>query len=138
MLAAPVLIVFAALATVATGQAAGSGTLTMGPQSMEGNLVVAPGAVLEAGYDLTIPGSHPAVSVTFSDAQFAFAARCTSGGAPVSLTVAMPDATYAVPAGSSQWFPSGDQHSSLVYQGSIVVPDVCGGGTISLQAGGTF
>ena len=48
----------------------------------------------------------------------------------------MPDATYTAP--DSQWYPSGDQHSSLVYQGSISAPNLCGGGKLRLDKGGAF
>lgn len=48
----------------------------------------------------------------------------------------MPTQTYAVT--NDQWYPSGDQHSPLVYQGSITVPDLCGGGQLRLNQGGTF
>jgi hypothetical protein len=39
---------------------------------------------------------------------------------------------------SDQWYPSGDQSSPLVYQGSIAVPDLCFGGQLRLNQGGTF
>ncbi len=58
-LAAIVFVSLIVLAFATAGEAAGTGSLTMGPQAMEGNLIVAPGTVIEAGYDLTIPGSHP-------------------------------------------------------------------------------
>ena len=37
------------------------------------------------------------------------------------------------------WYPSGDQSSSLVYQGSATVPPACGtGAAVSFQKCGTF
>ena len=48
----------------------------------------------------------------------------------------MPDQAYIVT--STAWYPSGDQHSLLVYEGSIAVPDLCGGGALRLNHGGTF
>jgi hypothetical protein len=39
---------------------------------------------------------------------------------------------------SSDWLPSGDQHNALVYEGSVVVPDLCAGGQVRLDKGGTF
>jgi len=39
---------------------------------------------------------------------------------------------------SDQWYPSGDQPSPLVYQGSVGGPDPCGGGALDLARGGTF
>ena len=126
------LLVFAAAGDAATG------SLTMGPQAMEGNLVVTPGTILQAGYDFTIPGSHPATTVTFAAPQVVFDGVCTSGGAHVTLTVPMTTQSYADAAGSSSWLPSGDQHSPLVYQGALAVPDLCAGGSIRLAQGGTF
>jgi hypothetical protein len=62
----------------------------------------------------------------------------TAGATPSAstFTVPMPTQTYSVT--SDQWYPSGDQSSPLVYQGSVVVPDLCGGGQLSLDQGGTF
>jgi hypothetical protein len=110
----------------------------MGPQAMEGDLKVSPGTTLEAGYDFTVPGNHASFSLTVSDPQVVFAVRCVSGATPsaATFTVTMPTQTYAVT--NDQWYPSGDQSSPLVYQGSISVPDLCGGGQLRLDHGGTF
>lgn len=54
-----------------------------------------------------------------------------------TVTVPMPTQTYNSTNGGT-WYPSGNQSSSLVYQGSISVPDVCNGGKVSFQNGGTF
>jgi len=115
-----------------------SGSFSMGPQAMEGNLQVAPGATLRAGYDFTLPGNKNSLTMTVSAAQVTFAVACVSGATPSSptLTVTLTDQTYQIT--NDQWYPSGDQSSPLVYQGSVTVPDLCGGGTISLAKGGTF
>lgn len=113
-------------------------SLTMGPQSMEGALTVPPGTQLSAGYDFTLPGAHPATTVVFTNPQVSFVATCPNGAAGGAFTVTMPNATYTDPAGSSAWYPSGDQHSPLVYEGSISVPNLCNGGSVSLRQGGTF
>ena len=115
------------------------GAVSMGPQAMEGNLQVAPGATLKAGYDFTIPGDNNSVFVTFTNPEVTFAVKCANGMTPTmsTVTVPMPTQTYNSTNGGS-WFPSGDQSSSLVYQGSISVPDVCNGGNVSFQNGGTF
>ena len=111
--------------------------ITMGPQAMEGNLQVAPGAILKAGYSFTSPGNNASFFVNVSSAQVVFPYTCVSGGgSPGSLTVTMTDQTYHVT--NSQWYPTGDQHSPLVYQGQIVVPNVCNGGKLRFQRGGTF
>jgi len=115
------------------------GPVSMGPQAMEGNLQVAPGATLKAGYDFTIPGDNNSVFVTFANPEVIFNVKCVNGMTPTTstITVPMPTQTYNSTSGGS-WFPSGNQSSSLVYQGSISVPDVCNGGKVSFQNGGTF
>ena len=114
------------------------GSISEGPQAMEGDLKLAPGTTLMAGYDFTSPGNNTTFSVTVSNPQVVFTLRCVSGAisSQTSLTVTMPTTTYSVTG--SGWFPSGDQHSPLVYQGSVAIPDVCGGGQVRLDKGGTF
>jgi len=139
---------FGALAAVAAfgvgmveasaAQADTPGSLTMGPQGMEGDLKVMPGTALRVGYDFTIPGKHPSASVTFASPQVVFSATCVSGGGGGSFAVEMPTATYTDPQGSSAWYPSGDQHDDAVYQGELAVPDLCNGGQVRLAQGGTF
>ena len=107
--------------------------ISMGPQAMEGNLKLSPGDLLMAGYDFTIPGSHPAIQVQFINPMVTFQAECVEGGGGGTIVVPMPSDQFTVPEKSSAWFPSGDQHSPLVYQGSVVVPDLCGGGKITLR-----
>jgi hypothetical protein len=116
--------------------------LSMGPQAMEGDLKVAPGTTLKVGYDLTVPGLSSAVNITVTNPKVTFAnVHCASGATPTqsSFTVTMPNATYHVT--TTAWYPSGDQSSPLVYQGSIPVPNLCPGGTdhrVRLDKGGTF
>jgi hypothetical protein len=112
--------------------------LLMGPQAMEGNLHLSPGTTLEAGYDFTMPGSHPGATIYFIGAEVTFAWKCVSGAGSGNLAVPMADQSYTDTQSSSAWFPSGVQSSPLVYQGSTSVPDVCSGGLVSFQPGGTY
>lgn len=114
------------------------GSVSIGPQAMEGDLKVAPGTTLEVGYDFTLPSNSFPYIVTFVNPQVVFTARCVSGATPSAstFTVTMPDQSYD--DSSQAWLPSGDQHSSLVYQASIAVPDLCNGGAVRLDKGGTF
>jgi hypothetical protein len=114
------------------------GVITMGPQAMEGDLKVQPGETLWAGYSFTLPGSHPAAMVTFAGAQVSFSYTCVAGAGTGTFVVPIDDQSYSVPDNSSAWYPSGDQHSPAVYQGALAVPDVCNGGRVRLQRGGTF
>jgi hypothetical protein len=111
---------------------------TMGPQGMEGNLKVTPGKKIKAGYDFTIPGNSKTFTVMFSEANVTFKVRCVSGKAPSisSFAVALPKQFYAVT--NQNWYPSGDQSSSLVYQGEREVPNLCAGGQLNLGEGAVF
>lgn len=114
------------------------GSLSMGPQSMEGDLKVSPGTTLLAGYDFTVPGNNSPRTLTVNNPTLTFTVKCVSGASPSASTfkVSMPTATYSF--SDSQWYPSGDQSSSAVYQGSISVPNLCGGGQLRLNQGATF
>jgi Right handed beta helix region len=107
--------------------------VTMGPQAMEGSLRAAPGSLLRAGYDFTMPGAHADANVSFVAGQVEFDATCPNGGAGGSIVVPLADSSYSDPAGSSAWLPA-----DPAYQGQIAVPDLCNGGLVSLEAGGTF
>ncbi|WP_157578353.1 right-handed parallel beta-helix repeat-containing protein [Rudaea cellulosilytica] len=114
------------------------GSVAIGPQAMEGDLKVAPGATLKVGYDFTLPGNTSHFSALVSNAKVVFQARCVSGAAPsiASFTATMPNATYSVT--DQSWYPSADQRSSLVFERSLSVPDLCGGGQVRLDKGGVF
>ena len=113
----------------------------IGPQATEGNLQVSPGDTLKAGFDFKIPGQHPATNDYFTGAQVTFNVTCVGVASSRTISVPTPETSsgYADPSGdASDWFPSKDQTSPLVYQGSISVPDLCAGKKMSLSAGGTF
>lgn len=115
------------------------GSVTMGPQAMGGNLQISPGTTLEAGYDFTLPGNNKSLTMTVSAAQVTFAVSCVSKAAPSAPTLTVPLQAQTYQITNAQWYPSGDQSSPLVYQGSVPVPALCGpGGEISLAKGGTF
>jgi len=105
--------------------------------SMEGALHINPGDVLKAGYDFTMPGSHPAATVVVSG-EVDIHIRC-GDGRTFDITIPLPCASYSVAANENDWVPSGDQGSPLVYQGSVVAPDVCGNnGVCDASSGATF
>jgi hypothetical protein len=112
--------------------------VTMGPQAMDGNLRVAPGSVLSAGYDFTMPGRHADATVQFVNGRVAFNATCADGSGAGSIVVPLADASVLDPADSSAWYPSGNPSSPATFQGQVTVPDLCHGGLVSLKAGGTF
>ncbi len=122
----------------ATQTAPCPGTLRIGPQAMEGNLTVTPGTPLRVGYDFTLPGNKTALTVTVDQPRVVFTVLCVSGATPTNATIVVPMPTQSYPLADDQWHPSGDQNSPLAYQGTVTVPDLCGGGPLRLSQGGTF
>jgi len=115
------------------------GGVTMGPQAMDGNLQVTPGTALQAGFDFTLPANKNSLTMTVAAALVTFRVSCVSGAAPSLPTITVPLQAVTYQITSDLWYPSGDQSSPLVYQGSVAVPALCGtGGKISLAKGGIF
>jgi hypothetical protein len=106
--------------------------------SMEGNLPINPGDTISAGYDFTLPGTHPADTISATSGSVLLTVNCPDSSTQ-PLSIALPSQSYDVPANNSQWFPSGDQKSSLVYQGSVTAPtNLCGGQQGHAPKGATF
>lgn len=110
----------------------------MGPQALDGNLTVWPGETVSAGYDIGYPANTALIGVKVSSPEVQFTVSCVSGATPSAstLTVSMPDASFTL--SDSAWYPTANPSSPAGYQGSVVVPDLCRGGPISLAQGGTF
>src|SRR5712691_10328373 len=104
---------------------------------MEGNLQIHPGDALRAGFDFTMPSSHPAATASFYNGSIALLVTCINGATP-ALAINLPAQTITDPAGSPSWYPSGDQSSSFVFQGILTAPDLCGGGVMNDANGATF
>lgn len=113
--------------------------LSFPTQAMEGRVNVLPGATLRAGYAFTVPGNHPAATVTVTDATVDFVATCANGSGGGVIALPLPDRSYTDPAGDgSDWLPTATQTAAAAYQATVDVPDLCHGTAISLASGGTF
>jgi len=84
------------------------------------------GATVLAGYDLYMPDGHPATTVSLVGGSVQTDVSCVDGSS-YTLNVPLPDQSYSIPANDDSWFPSPNQKSPLVYQGSATAA-VCGGG----------
>jgi len=115
----------------------GVGSVVLGPQAMEGDLKIKPGDVLRAGFDFAMPGGHPATTAVFTSGYVALLVTCPNGSSP-SLTIPLHDQTVIDPEDSTAWYPSGDQSSPVVYQGSLFAPDLCAGGVMDDARGALF
>lgn len=110
----------------------GDGTVVM---SMNRPLKINANDKLVAGYDLYLDGSHPAATVSLGGQTATTSGTppvttVTSTGGTVTTDVSCPDGssytlaiplpyqTYSIAAGDISWYPSPNQKSPLVYQGS--------------------
>jgi hypothetical protein len=118
-----------AAAVVVALPSSGSATPIKPPGGGE-SFNIHPGDSFRVGYDFTIPGNKAPVTVTWTNPQAVVNFTCSDGGSG-SFTIPMP--SFTVTVSDSAWYPSGDQHSALVYQGSITAPDGCGGGQVMKQ-----
>ena len=114
-------------------------TFTIGPSSMEGNLFIHPGDFVSGGYSFSFAsGSHPATTYTVT-ATVTVPVTCPQGGgAGGKIVVDLGTVSYPVPAGNTNWLPTGDQNSILSWQGATVAPDLCGGNVMNNQHGAIF
>jgi len=120
------------------GTTCGGSSVSIGPQAMEGNEIVAPGTPVKFGYDFTLPGNNSSMSLTVINPTITFTLSCPSGQ-PASPSVGVLSfGTMAYWVTNSDWYPTGDQSSSAAYQITEDIPNACSGGLVSLAQGGTF
>lgn len=106
--------------------------------SMEGLLTINPGDTLRAGYDVMIPGTHPAATVTLSGGQLQLNVMCTNGSAQ-TLTMTFPSQSYTIATNNNSWYPTADQTNAASYEASLTVPSsLCGGNPGRAVNGATF
>lgn len=101
----------------------GDGTLVM---SMSRPLNINSGDTLLAGYDLFLGNDHPAATVSLAGGNVQTDISCPDGSS-YTLQVPLPDQSYSIAAGDNSWYPSPNQKSPLVYQGSATA-NACSGG----------
>jgi hypothetical protein len=80
-------------------------------------LYVAAGDAVLAGYDLSMPHSHPAATALLMGANVQVDIFSPDGSS-YTLTIPLPGQDFSIPANDDSWFPSPNPRSPLVYQGS--------------------
>jgi len=105
--------------------------------SMEGNLSIAAGDWIAAGYHFTMPGNHPTASVYFAYATLTLPVTCADGTTH-NIVIPMNPGPWSDAANSSQWVPWQDQAAPSAFQGAVQAPDLCAGGLMNNQVGATF
>jgi len=126
--------------TVTTPTGPRGKTFTIGPSSMEGAILISNGDWVNGGYSFKfVSGGHAATNYSVH-ATVSITGPCVGGGpATDNLTFALNDATYAVPAGNTNWLPTGDANSVLSWEGSVVAQGLCGGvGKLDARHGAVF
>jgi hypothetical protein len=101
----------------------GDGTVVL---SMTRPLDINSGGPVLAGYDLYMPGGHPATTVSLAGGNVQTDISCADGSS-YTLAIPLPDQSYSIPENDDSWFPSPNQNRALVYQGSATAA-VCLGG----------
>jgi hypothetical protein len=112
---------------------------SIGPSSMEGHLKIDAGTWFNGGYSFKFKtNTHAATQFTVT-ARVDVAVTCPYGGGPGgTITIPLGTVTYNVPAGNTDWLPTGDQNSILSWMGAIQTPDLCGGFPMDNARGAVF
>jgi PKD repeat protein len=105
----------------------GDGTVVL---SMGNSLNINSGDSVLGGYDLSMLGDHPAATVSLAGGNVQTDISCP-GGSSYTLTIPLPTQSYSIAADDNFWWPSADQNSPLVYQGSATATTCSEGVTTS-------
>ena len=87
------------------------------------------------GYSLSLPGRHDATTITFAQTVVTIPVECEGHHGHhhdrrTQISVNIPNASYAAAQNSSAWLSQTDF--------SLVMPDLCRDGTMTLEEGATF
>ena len=114
-------------------------SLEIGPSSMEGHLQIRPGDWISGGYSFKfVNGGHAATTVTVTS-KLTIPFTCPQGGGPGgTFVINLGTHDYPVPAGNTNWQPTGDANSVLSWAGSAQAPDLCSGNIMDNSKGAIF
>jgi hypothetical protein len=114
-------------------------SLEIGPSSMEGHLQILPGDWMSGGYSFKFASAaHVATTVTVSST-LTVPFTCPQGGGPGgSFVINLGTHNYLVPAGNTDWQPTGDANNVLSWAGSGQAPDGCSGHIMDNSTGAIF
>jgi hypothetical protein len=106
--------------------------------SMEGAIKIANGDFVSGGYVFEVKGNHSAMKVYMQNASIVFHGSCSNGSSQNTLTLPLKAGPYNVAANDNNWQPTGDETSSVGFEGSITA-SVCGGsGELDASSGASF
>ena len=114
-------------------------SLEIGPSSMEGHLQIRPGDWISGGYSFKfVSASHPDTAVTVSSTLTLPFTCPQGGGSGGEIVINLGTHSYNVPAGNTNWQPTGDANSVLSWAGSGQAPDGCSGNIMDNSKGAIF
>ena len=90
--------------------------------SQEGDMDIAAGDWVAAGYFLKMNGSHAAATIFMVNATVTLPVTCVGGGGG-NIVVNLSPGPVTIPANDHNQHPTGDQDSPASFQGSVQAPD---------------
>ncbi|MFL5796368.1 MAG: hypothetical protein ACJ77A_00335 [Actinomycetota bacterium] len=138
-----VVMAVAGLISILLVPVARASTVSIRHRNVEGRLSIGVGEWIAAGYRFRFAPKHPSATVQFADPTFTSSeARCVGTGAPVTLVVTAPTATYSIPQNDMDFVPGKRRVDRSTFQGSarygVHTPDLCHGRRVDLSGGFIF
>jgi hypothetical protein len=83
------------------------------------------GDTVDAGYELTLGGNHPAATVSLVNGTITADIACLNGNS-YTLTIPLPAQSFSIAAGDNSFYPTSNPSSPLSYEGSTTVTPPAG------------
>jgi hypothetical protein len=101
------------------------------------SLSLSPGTTLYAGYDFHTSNQPTYTMTAYSPTVVFSPITCADKSTPTQSTITLSMLTHSYTSVANTWIPTGDKTSSLGFQGTLTVPNVCHGAKVIFN-GGTF
>lgn len=97
-----------------------------------GSLFSRAGDMIASGWDISMPGSHPAATVVLSGITATIPLLCLTATSHTveSFVIDLPDTSISISANDSGWTPTSSSSNVTGYQRSGAVPQLCENGLI--------
>jgi hypothetical protein len=114
-------------------------TFSIGLSSMEGHLKIMSDTWFNGGYSFKFKNNTHAATQFTVMSRVEVPVTCPyGGGAGGTIVISLGTRTYNVPAGNTNWLPTGDANSILSWMGAVRTPDLCGGLPMDNARGALF
>ncbi len=100
-----------------------------------------PGDYVSMGWTISLPGAHPATSVTVSDIVATIPLDCEARGQhsrPVNLVIQAPQTTVALPLNDNAWHATASPALAQAYQAKVLVGELCPRGALEPHGKATY